>query len=79
METTDRYKRLNDRRVVLCTDCSSRMTGVTIPSDEVKEHDRWHTRQRALELQAEGPDEFPFGYYMHLAETEEPRGTSIPF
>lgn len=22
----------------------------------------------ALELQAQGPDEFPFGYYLHLAE-----------
>lgn len=27
-------------------------------------------RARALELQAAGPDEFPFGYYVHLAERE---------
>jgi hypothetical protein len=26
--------------------------------------------KRALELQARGPDEFPFGYYMYLAELE---------
>jgi hypothetical protein len=25
---------------------------------------------RALELQAEGPDEFPFGYYLYLARLE---------
>lgn len=25
---------------------------------------------RARALQAEGPDEFPWGYYLHLAETE---------
>lgn len=26
--------------------------------------------KRALELQAKGPDEFPFGYYVYLAEQE---------
>lgn len=26
--------------------------------------------QRALVLQSEGPDEFPFGYYLYLAEQE---------
>lgn len=27
-------------------------------------------RQRALQLQAEGPDEYPFDYYLYLAEEE---------
>lgn len=26
--------------------------------------------QRALALQAHGPDEYPFGYYLHLARQE---------
>lgn len=29
---------------------------------------------RALELQAQGPDEFPFGYYRYLAEQEAEEG-----
>lgn len=33
--------------------------------------------QRALALQAEGPDEYPTGYYRHLAIIEIPRYSSI--
>ena len=29
-----------------------------------------HTETRARQLQAEGPDEFPFGYYQALAELQ---------
>lgn len=49
----ERYKWLNDRRIVLCNDCSTRSTAVTIPSDETDAHDDWHL---AVEVGAEVPD-----------------------
>jgi hypothetical protein len=42
METTvSRYSQI-DAFKVLCKDCSTRTTGVMIPSDEVTDHDAWH-------------------------------------
>jgi len=40
-----------DWTTVVCRDCSSRASVVTIPSDEVVEHDDWHA------MIAEGQEE----------------------
>lgn len=38
-----RYRAMTDRAdVVVCGDCSSRATVVTIPNDELQQHDGWH-------------------------------------
>jgi hypothetical protein len=37
---------------------------------EVVKNQKWVVRQRALRLQAQGPDEFPFPYYQNLAESQ---------
>lgn len=41
--TTARYATAGyDRSRVVCRDCSTRATAVTIPADEVDAHDAWH-------------------------------------
>lgn len=53
----------------LLTDEPGKVTKLTGPNS-VHEAIQEHIRHRALALQAEGPDEYPYGYYEDLARTQ---------
>lgn len=38
----ERYRALEDRRILECRECSKPSTGFLIPADERDEHDDWH-------------------------------------
>jgi hypothetical protein len=40
---SDRYETMGeDLATLICLECSTRTTGVTIPADERDQHDGWH-------------------------------------
>lgn len=73
---TRRYKYVGeDQSKVLCTDCSTRASGVMIPADEIEDHDAFHSMEgfkaNMVYLRAGTPDFEALKAHVEYAEKSD--------